>query len=70
MGRPLQNTIIIDNMPSSYAFHPNNAIPILSWFSNPNDCELLKLLVILEEIHSSDNIVDALEIHRQNGVFE
>jgi TFIIF-interacting CTD phosphatase-like protein len=25
--------IILDNSPASYLFHPNNAVPVTSWFS-------------------------------------
>ncbi|PAK71738.1 hypothetical protein B8W95_13210 [Staphylococcus pasteuri] len=27
--------MIIDNSPASYVFHPNNAVPISSWFNDP-----------------------------------
>lgn len=35
LGRPMSDCIIIDNSPASYVFHPNNAVPISSWFNDP-----------------------------------
>eukprot|EP01094_Clydonella_sp_ATCC50884_P015542 TRINITY_DN26135_c0_g1_i1.p1 TRINITY_DN26135_c0_g1~~TRINITY_DN26135_c0_g1_i1.p1 ORF type:complete len:310 (+),score=65.95 TRINITY_DN26135_c0_g1_i1:131-931(+) len=49
MGRELKNTIIIDNSPASYLFHPENAVPIESWFDDPADRDLLELIPFLQE---------------------
>ena len=32
LGRDLKDVIIIDNSPNSYAFQPENALPIPSWY--------------------------------------
>ena len=48
VGRQLENTIIIDNSPNSYQFQPENGIPILSWYDNPNDNELLSFVPALK----------------------
>ena len=37
LGRNLKDIIIVDNSPLSYSFHPNNGLPILSWFDDYND---------------------------------
>jgi len=50
MGRPIEDIIIIDNSPHSYAFNPLNAIPVQSWFSDQSDTELLTLVPILERL--------------------
>lgn len=50
IGRPLQDTIIIDNSPASYIFHPDHSIPISSWFSDLHDNELLDLVPFLEDL--------------------
>ena len=42
--------IIIDNYPENYLLQPFNGIPIPSFIGDPNDCELLKLLPILEKL--------------------
>ncbi|KAK0343858.1 hypothetical protein LTR02_013676 [Friedmanniomyces endolithicus] len=53
MGRDLRETIIIDNSPTSYIFHPQHAVPISSWFSDAHDNELLDLIPVLEDLASS-----------------
>ncbi|QSS56921.1 plasma membrane phosphatase required for sodium stress response [Histoplasma capsulatum var. duboisii H88] len=53
VGRDLRDTIIIDNSPTSYVFHPQHAIPISSWFSDAHDNELLDLIPVLEDLASS-----------------
>ncbi|KAL9058911.1 MAG: hypothetical protein Q9162_001467 [Coniocarpon cinnabarinum] len=50
IGRDLRDTIIIDNSPSSYIFHPQHAVPISSWFSDAHDNELLDLIPVLEDL--------------------
>ena len=57
IGRPLSDSIIIDNSPASYFFHPQHSIPISSWFSDTHDNELLDLLPFLEDI-SKPNVDD------------
>ncbi|KAK6200494.1 uncharacterized protein RJT21DRAFT_44381 [Scheffersomyces amazonensis] len=54
IGRPLSDSIIIDNSPASYIFHPQHSIPISSWFSDTHDNELLDLLPFLEDISKSN----------------
>lgn len=50
VGRELRETIIIDNSPTSYIFHPQHAVPISSWFSDAHDNELLDLIPVLEDL--------------------
>jgi len=59
MGRPLNQIIIIDNSPHSYAFNPKNAIPCESWFDDRNDSELLDLLTILQRV-SDSSVTDVI----------
>ncbi|KAH6687805.1 phosphatase PSR1 [Plectosphaerella plurivora] len=54
VGRDLKDTIIIDNSPTSYIFHPQHAVPISSWFSDAHDNELLDLIPVLEDLAGSD----------------
>ncbi|KAH8730175.1 NLI interacting factor-like phosphatase-domain-containing protein [Phaeosphaeriaceae sp. PMI808] len=44
----LSKVMILDNSPLSYVFHPDNAIPIEGWISDPTDYELLHLIPLLE----------------------
>eukprot|EP01135_Chromosphaera_perkinsii_P007367 Nk52_evm15s805 gene=Nk52_evmTU15s805 len=59
LGRELNTIIILDNSPVSYLFHPENALPIRSWFDDEEDTELLKILPVLEDI---SKVNDAREI--------
>jgi len=57
LGRDLKDIIIIDNSPASYIFHPTNAIPISSWFSDMADTELTDLTPFLEDLSKVDNVL-------------
>ncbi|EGV62287.1 RxLR effector protein psr2 [Yamadazyma tenuis] len=57
IGRPLGESIIIDNSPASYIFHPQHSVPISSWFSDTHDNELLDLLPFLHDL-SEQNVDD------------
>ncbi|KAI9711121.1 MAG: hypothetical protein M1828_001973 [Chrysothrix sp. TS-e1954] len=57
VGRELKDTIIIDNSPTSYIFHPQHAVPISSWFSDAHDNELLDLIPVLEDL-AGDGVQD------------
>ncbi|KAJ3327844.1 hypothetical protein HDU93_001784 [Gonapodya sp. JEL0774] len=61
LGRPLPGTIIIDNAPASYAFHPSNAIPITSWFNDGEDTELTDLLPFLEDLSRVEDVRAVLD---------
>ncbi|KAL1606557.1 hypothetical protein SLS60_003962 [Paraconiothyrium brasiliense] len=54
IGRDLKDTIIIDNSPTSYIFHPQHAVPISSWFSDAHDNELLDLIPVLEDLAGAE----------------
>ncbi|KAG7471924.1 hypothetical protein MATL_G00103190 [Megalops atlanticus] len=56
LGRELSKTLILDNSPASYIFHPENAVPVLSWFDDVEDVELLNLLPVFEELSQADDV--------------
>jgi RNA polymerase II subunit A small phosphatase-like protein len=55
--------VIIDNSPIAYCFQPRNAIPILSWFDDPNDDELLKLIPVLQQLAFEESVYPFLDMY-------
>ncbi|XP_078408837.1 carboxy-terminal domain RNA polymerase II polypeptide A small phosphatase 1-like isoform X2 [Cetorhinus maximus] len=66
LGRDLNKLIIIDNSPASYVFHPNNAVPIASWFDDMSDTELLDLIPFFERLSKEENIFTLLQEHKSS----
>ncbi|XP_050306587.1 carboxy-terminal domain RNA polymerase II polypeptide A small phosphatase 1 [Anthonomus grandis grandis] len=60
LGRELQQIVIVDNSPASYIFHPDNAVPVASWFDDMNDNELLDLIPFFEKLSKMDNVYTVL----------
>ncbi|TIA77628.1 hypothetical protein E3P98_04121 [Wallemia ichthyophaga] len=56
LGRLINDSIIIDNSPASYVFHPNNAVPVSSWFNDPHDTELTDLCPFLTDLTAVDDV--------------
>ena len=55
LGRPMTDVIIVDNSPVAYLFQPENAIPAVNWYDDPNDTELPRIAAILEKlVHEQD----------------
>jgi RNA polymerase II subunit A small phosphatase-like protein len=56
LGRDMGGTIIVDNSPHSYLFHPENAVPISSFIYDPEDQELMDLIPYLDALHKAQDI--------------
>uniref|UniRef100_A0A8B9JMF0 protein-serine/threonine phosphatase n=1 Tax=Astyanax mexicanus TaxID=7994 RepID=A0A8B9JMF0_ASTMX len=65
LGRQLSKTLILDNSPASYIFHPENAVPVVSWFDDLEDTELLNLLPVFEELSAVDDVCAKLRQLRE-----
>ncbi|XP_051947440.1 carboxy-terminal domain RNA polymerase II polypeptide A small phosphatase 2-like [Xyrauchen texanus] len=61
LGRELHKTLILDNSPASYIFHPENAVPVMSWFDDSEDTELLHLIPVFEELSQAEDVYSRLE---------
>ncbi|XP_062843656.1 CTD (carboxy-terminal domain, RNA polymerase II, polypeptide A) small phosphatase-like b isoform X2 [Trichomycterus rosablanca] len=61
LGRELHNVIIVDNSPASYIFHPENAVPVQSWFDDMADTELLDLLPFFEGLSKEEDVYCVLQ---------
>ncbi|XP_076848835.1 CTD (carboxy-terminal domain, RNA polymerase II, polypeptide A) small phosphatase-like b isoform X2 [Brachyhypopomus gauderio] len=64
LGRELHNVIIVDNSPASYIFHPENAVPVQSWFDDMADTELMDLLPFFEGLSKEEDVYGVLQNFR------
>ena len=62
IGKDFKDMIIIDNNPISYADNEDNGIPIITWYDDLNDNELIKLIPLLKYLA---NVNDVRPIIRQ-----
>lgn len=60
LGRDLQKIVIVDNSPASYIFHPDNAVPVKSWFDDTADSELQDLIPLFEKLSKVDSVYSVL----------
>uniref|UniRef100_A0A8I3W946 FCP1 homology domain-containing protein n=1 Tax=Callithrix jacchus TaxID=9483 RepID=A0A8I3W946_CALJA len=60
LGRDLRKTLILDNSLTSYIFHPENVVPVQSWFDDMADTELLNLIPIFEELSRAEDVYTSL----------
>ncbi|XP_015279836.1 PREDICTED: CTD small phosphatase-like protein, partial [Gekko japonicus] len=60
LGRELSKVIIVDNSPASYIFHPENAVPVQSWFDDMTDTELLDLIPFFEGLSKEEEVYTML----------
>jgi len=50
VGRDMKDIIIVDNTPGCYRLNKHNALPIVSWFEDPDDSELSKMIPLLQKL--------------------
>ena len=50
IGRPLNKTIIVDNIADNFLLQRDNGIFIKSWYDDPYDTELKDLIPLLKQI--------------------
>ncbi|KAK3569072.1 hypothetical protein QTP86_021520 [Hemibagrus guttatus] len=67
LGRDLNKVIIVDNSPASYIFHPDNAVPVASWFDDMSDTELLDLIPFFERLSKVDDVYAVLKQQRTSS---
>jgi carboxy-terminal domain RNA polymerase II polypeptide A small phosphatase len=74
LGRDLSRTIIVDDSPVSYRFHPDNAVDISHWSSyddeQKNDDDLRILQDFCEVIESEEEVRHHLRHWRQGKDYD
>ena len=70
LGRSMKDVIIVDNSPVAYLFQPENAIPAVSWYDDPNDQELLRLAAILERLAYEEDVRKVIRTIVYNNKIE
>lgn len=68
MGRDMRSMILVDNSPHSYAFQPDNAVPIGTFIDDPSDQELLECLDTLLAVEFAPDVrpTIAAELQRKD----
>ncbi|KAL3672204.1 hypothetical protein V7S43_002866 [Phytophthora oleae] len=66
LDRDISQTIIVDNSPMAYAFHPRNAIGCSSFIDDPNDRELDSIGRFLTKNYDVEDVRDHLHIWDAN----
>lgn len=56
LDRDLSQAIIVDNSPSSYIFHPENAIDCSSFIDDPKDRELDQIAAFLKGVKDAKDV--------------
>ena len=70
VGRPLKDSIIIDNSPTSYMLQPECALPILSWYDDMKDRALYEMIPLLIELSKVDDVRDAIPRFVKNNQID
>lgn len=70
LGRDLNNVIILDNSIPVQKFNEENCILIESWFDDPNDRELYKLIPYLKKIANKRSVIPALKKYNEERIKE
>ena len=69
LGRDIKNIIIVDNSPVSYVLHPENGLPILTWFEDKSDRELYKITPILQFLSSVPDVREYIPKFVENNTI-
>eukprot|EP01083_Nonionella_stella_P032164 88047_1 len=65
LGRDLSKTMIIDNSPPAFTYQVDNGIPIISWYDDKFDDELLKTVNVLHKLSTLSDVRPAIKKYFQ-----
>jgi len=54
--RTVATQVLVDNTPISFAYQPQNGVPIVTWRQDDADCELIKLCPLLDELAAHGDV--------------
>ncbi|ETP48195.1 hypothetical protein F442_06005 [Phytophthora nicotianae P10297] len=66
LDRDISQTIIVDNSPMAYAFHPRNAIGCSSFYDDPNDRELELIARFLSKFQDVEDVRNHMQMWDAN----
>jgi len=55
-GPDLRRTMLVDNSPIAYSLQEENALPIATWYDDPNDTALRDLIPFLLSLRAMDDV--------------
>jgi len=61
LGRDLAKTMIIDNSPPAFTNQVNNGIPIVSWYQDKFDTELMRTIPVLQKLRTLPDVRPAIK---------
>jgi RNA polymerase II subunit A small phosphatase-like protein len=59
--KDLKDVIIIDNNPVSYVMNQDNGLPILTWYDDLNDRELINFIPLLKYLSTEDDVREVIK---------
>ncbi|KAG4042885.1 hypothetical protein PC123_g21644, partial [Phytophthora cactorum] len=66
LDRDISQTIIVDNSPMAYAFHPRNAIGCSSFIDDPSDRELESISRFLTKFQNVEDVCNHMQLWDAN----
>ena len=69
LNRNLKDIIIVDNSPMAFAFDTDNGLPILSWFDDPIDKELINIQPLLEFLADTKDVRKYIKQFVKNNII-
>ena len=73
-NRELKDMVLVDNSVYSFAYQVDNGIPIISYYDDPRDEELLHLMYYMKCLAECEDVRDknrtAFELHKLGDIEE
>ena len=70
LGRNMKDAMILDNSPSAYMLQPECAVPIISWYDDPKDRQLMDLIPLFIQLSRINDCRDAITRFVKNNSID